>query len=329
MKRRRFAALAGASLLLAIGAPAMSMRGSAHTTARSGAPAAWLDGDGGQFAGVAVADDGAIVLTAQDAAWSEAPYARAGAFLGPRLPLAEPTATLAARWEGESPEGAAVRLEVRGWEGERPTPWEEVPAGGGGVTLAWPASAAQYRVSLLAMPDAAGPVVRGVWVAPVGEAAPPTLAAAQAQPSAAHRLYATRIGLIGRTTANGTIIAPEDRFVALPSRRVLAARGSRDYEARIEYKGRSVAIPVWDIGPWNVRDNYWDSSHRRDMWNDLPPGRPQSAAAYYEAYNGGRDGFGRRILSPASIDISDAAFYELGMTGADWVNVTLLWQAGR
>jgi hypothetical protein len=179
------------------------------------------------------------------------------------------------------------------------------------------------------MPDATGPVVRGVQVAPVGDGESGALAAAQAQPSPVLRLYATRIGLIGRTTANGTVIAPEDRFVALPSRRVLATRGSRDYEVRIEYKGRSATVPVWDIGPWNVRDNYWEPSHRRDMWNDLPPGRPQSAAAYYEAYNGGRDGFGRRILSPASIDISDAAFYELGMTGADWVHVTLLWQAGR
>jgi hypothetical protein len=328
MKRRRFAALAGATLLLAVGAPASAARGDVEAPAPSDAPAAWLDG-GGQFAGAAAADDGTLVLTAQAAAWSEAPYARAGVYVSPRLPLAEPTATLAARWAGECPAGAAVRLEIRGWEGERPTPWEEAPAGGG-ATLAWPASAAQYRVSLLAMPDAAGPVVRAAAVTPAGDAAPPpALAAAQTQPSAAHRLYATRIGLIGRTTANGTVIAPEDRFVALPSRRVLAARGSRDYEVRIDYKGRSVTVPVWDIGPWNVRDNYWDPGHRRDMWNDLPSGRPQSAAAYFEAYNGGRDGFGRRILSPASIDISDAAFYELGMTGADWVHVTWLWQASR
>ena len=28
----------------------------------------------------------------------------------------------------------------------------------------------------------------------------------------------------------------------------------------IKYQGRVATAPVWDIGPWNIRDNYWDLS---------------------------------------------------------------------
>lgn len=279
-------------------------------------------------AGVVVAADGTVMLTAATAAWSEAPFTRAGTLVGPVQPLAEPATAVAVSWVAEVPGGAAIRLEVRGWSGERAWPWAEVAGPGQVVALPATATAVQYRLTLLALPDAPGPTVRAVRLTPVA-GAPPALAAAAAPASASVRVYATRIGLIGRQTANGHIIAPEDRFVALPSRRVLATRGGREYEVRVEYRGRSMTLPVWDVGPWNVRDNYWESSARRDMWNDLPPGLPQSAAAYYDVYHGGRDGFGRRVLSPAGIDLSDAAFAELGMTQADWVTVTFLWQTGR
>jgi hypothetical protein len=278
-------------------------------------------------AGVAVAADGTVTLTAGAAAWSEAPFTRAGALVGPVQALAEPATAVLVGWEAEVPDGAAIRLEVRGWTGERALPWAEVAAGQV-AALPAPATAVQYRLTLLALPDAPGPVVRAVTLTPVA-GAPPALAAAAVPASVSARVYATRIGLIGRQTANGHIIAPGDRFVALPSRRVLATRGGHEYEVRVEYRGRSVTLPVWDVGPWNVRDNYWDTSVERDMWNDLPPGLPQAAAAYYDVYHGGRDGFGRRVLSPAAIDLSDAAFAELGMTQADWVTVTFLWQAGR
>jgi hypothetical protein len=283
----------------------------------------------GNPTGVALSDEGALVLVAETAAWSEEPYARAGAFVGPVRELAEPATGFRAGWEGDAPPGAAVRLEARGWADGAALPWEEIAAGDRIIPLRRPATALQYRLTLLAMPGAAGPVVRAVTLRPSAAPVDAPLAAASAAVAEPSRVYATRIGLVGRQTANGTIIAPEDRFVALPSRRVLSARGGRDYEVRVEYKGRSLTLPVWDIGPWNVRDNYWESSARRDMWNDLPPGRPQSVAAYYDAYHGGRDGFGRRILSPAAIDISDGAFYELGMTQGDWVMVTFLWQSDR
>mgnify|MGYP000486380226 CR=1 FL=1 len=106
---------------------------------------------------------------------------------------------------------------------------------------------------------------------------------------------------------------------------MLAALNGREYEVRVEYKDKRLTAPVWDTGPWNVRDNYWDPITQRDMWNDLPAGQPQAAAAYFDVYNGGRDGFGRRVVSPAGLDLSDGAFYELGMVQADWVTATFLW----
>ncbi|MCC6627781.1 MAG: SH3 domain-containing protein [Chloroflexi bacterium] len=279
----------------------------------------------GVAVGLALTGAGALTLTGEPAAWSEQPYVVAGVLVGPPLALSEPATAVTATWVGAAPDGTEVRLEVRGGNRQQVTPWVEAPRGGGVVGLEDAVTAVQYRLTLLAMDPATGPVVERVQIEAAAPAEP-VLAAMQVSAASSYRLYATRIGLIGRTTANGTIIAPEDRFVALPSRRVLAVKGGREYEVRVEYKGRSITVPVWDIGPWNVRDNFWDAPVRRDMWNDLPVGRPQSAAAYFDAYHGGRDGFGRRVMSPAAIDLSDAAFYDLGMTNADWVQKTLLWQ---
>jgi hypothetical protein len=52
---------------------------------------------------------------------------------------------------------------------------------------------------------------------------------------------------------------------------------------------------------------------------------PMAHAAYFQGYNGGKDGWGRAIGSPGGIDIGDGTFHDLGMTGSDWVTVTFLW----
>src|SRR5919202_3175314 len=66
------------------------------------------------------------------------------------------------------------------------------------------------------------------------------------------RLFATREGLVGRKTANGHIVVDHDRFVALPSKRVLNPLDGRDFQVRLSYKGRTAVAPVWDVGPWNT-----------------------------------------------------------------------------
>lgn len=138
------------------------------------------------------------------------------------------------------------------------------------------------------------------------------------------RIFATREGLVGQTTANGHVIQERDHFVALPSWRVLSSYHGYEYQVRITYNGRSVVVPVWDVGPWNTDDNYW--SYDRGQYTDLPIGIPQAQAAFYEGYNGGLDEFGRRINNPNGIDIADGTFWDdLGMTRNDWVNVSFLW----
>ncbi|MCS6839643.1 MAG: hypothetical protein NZ699_00595 [Roseiflexus sp.] len=138
-----------------------------------------------------------------------------------------------------------------------------------------------------------------------------------------YRVFATRQGRVGRRTANGHIIQPRDRFVALPSWSVLSSRGGREYQVRVTYRNRSVVLPVWDVGPWNTRDDYWSPNRR---YSDLPVGLPMAQAARQHGYNNGRDEFGRRIRQPNGIDIADGAFWDdLGMTDSDWVEVTFLW----
>lgn len=139
-----------------------------------------------------------------------------------------------------------------------------------------------------------------------------------------YRVFATREGLVGFQTANGHIIQPRDRFVALPSWKVLSSRGGYEYQVRVTYNGRSVVLPVWDVGPWNTNDAYWQ--YDRGDYPDLPVGMPQAEAAFYYGHNAGRDEFGRIIGLPNGIDIADGAFWDdLGMADNDWVTVSYLW----
>ena len=163
--------------------------------------------------------------------------------------------------------------------------------------------------------------------APVGEPAPQHVHDVdqhQHLGCATWRVYGYQEGLVGYTTANGHVIQPNDHFVALPCFCVLSSQGGDEFQVKLEYNGKTVIAPVWDVGPWNVDDNYWDPQSER-KYSSLPQGYPEAAAAYYAGFNGGTDGWGRTVLSPGGIDIADGTFAELGMKGSDWVNVTFLW----
>jgi hypothetical protein len=139
-------------------------------------------------------------------------------------------------------------------------------------------------------------------------------------------IFATREGLVGRTTANGHVVRAQDRFVALPSRRALSREGESAFQVRLRYRDKSVIAPVWDVGPWNIRDDHWSPPERREQWRDLRQGLPQAQAAYQNGHNGGRDGFGRRVSNPAGIDLADGTFWrDLAMRDNDWVSVEYLW----
>jgi hypothetical protein len=107
----------------------------------------------------------------------------------------------------------------------------------------------------------------------------------------------------------------------------MSPKGSHHYSVRVRNpkNGHSEVAPVWDVGPWNTNDDYWNPSSRREAWRDLPQGTPEAQAAYQHGYHGGKDGSGRRVTNPAGIDLADGTFRAIGMTDNGFVAVTFLW----
>ena len=136
------------------------------------------------------------------------------------------------------------------------------------------------------------------------------------------RLWATREGLVGRTTASGHLITDNDHFVALPSRKAL------NKTVIVSYRGKTVTAPVLDIGPWNRDDAWWEVGAARGLFQDLPRFVPEVWAAFENGYNGGRDANSRFVTFPAMIDLGDGVYADLGLQQADWVDVTLTWLDG-
>jgi hypothetical protein len=143
-----------------------------------------------------------------------------------------------------------------------------------------------------------------------------------------YHVYATREGLVGGRTSNGHIITSRDHFCALPSKTALNSNGGYTYTVTIRNpaNGRVASnVPQWDIGPWNINDNYWHSP--REAWTNLPRGTPEAQVAYQNGYNGGKDGSGRTVANPAGIDLADGTFWDdLGMVNNGWVDVTYNWE---
>lgn len=107
------------------------------------------------------------------------------------------------------------------------------------------------------------------------------------EPSPWQRVYATREGELGKRTATGLVVTRGARFVALPHPRALGKH------VEVRYGARAVVVPVLDVGPWNVDDEYWAA------------GRRPAAEA--------RRGKYRTPSNHAGIDLSDAVFAELGL----------------
>jgi hypothetical protein len=230
-------------------------------------------------------------------------------------------------------EHAAVLAEVRGRrDGGEWGEWREAAeTGEQTVELAGPADEVQVRLSLGSNAEERGDRISAVRLRPADTRAPDSApdSAERVEPAEpqSSRLFATRIGLVGGQTANGHIVRTDDYFAALPSRRGLASRGEGEYTVRVcttARDGRCVYLPVWDVGPWNIQDDHWNAD--REMWLDLPKGKPQAQAAHLEGHNQGLDGFGRRVLNPAGIDLADGAFRQgLRLPTNAWVDVDYLW----
>jgi hypothetical protein len=246
----------------------------------------------------------------------------------PARPLAQPVGRLSTQLDAATPPGGTVEVDVRGrLPGGRWTEWLPTRPNAP-TTLPGPSSLVQLRVLLTAPAAGAGaarPEVRGLRVH--GEVVPGQRVAAPAQ-AASYRVFATREGLVDGHTANGHQIVPHDLFVALPSWRSLADENGSEYSVKVcSAGGRCAWAPVWDVGPWNTKDDYW--SGHREQWHDLPQGVPEAQAAYRDGHNDGRDGTGRTVGNPAGIDLSDGLFdAALGLTDNSEVTVSYLWTGG-
>lgn len=137
-------------------------------------------------------------------------------------------------------------------------------------------------------------------------------------------VWATREGLVGATTANGHRIVANDHFAALPSRRALSSNNGSEFQVQLSFNNRTVTAPVWDIGPWNTRDDYWNPSNIREMWTNLAQNLPEAQAAFQNHYNNGLDENNRVVTNPAGIDLADGTSSDLGTGGGAWVSVQLL-----
>jgi hypothetical protein len=242
-------------------------------------------------------------------------------------PLSTFSSQIAAEIVAEQPAGSVVAVDVRGTRGDGSwTEWvttgPQAPA-----ILGAAVTAVQSRVMLRGGQHGASPVVRSVRLTAKSGV---QLLAARPRNAPSYQVFATREGLVGATTANGHVIHERDHFVALPSRRGLAPRESGDYTVKVcAANGRCEWAPVWDVGPWNTTDDYWNPADSRQTWPDLPQGRPQAQAAYEDKYHDGQDQFGRQVHNPAGIDLADGTFWDgLGLRDNSWVTVTYLWVDG-
>lgn len=250
-------------------------------------------------------------------------YTRFGMFDSAPQSIA-PANQVTVTWGATVPVAASVRVDVRGFNGQRWSDWTLAVQSGQTVAFASIARQIQYRLVLLA--NEAAPVVDFVQLAPNTIAESDAIRIMEDEPIApTYHIRATRMGLVGDRTANGHIIQPNDWFVSLPSFRSLSSRGGGEYMARLSYRGKSIVVPVWEVGPWNIHDDYWNVE--REKFGDLPVGWPQDHAAYFDGYNGGWAEKGR-VRFPTAADVGDGAWVALGIPFNDEqeeLDITFLW----
>lgn len=225
----------------------------------------------------------------------------------------------------------------------------------------------------LAPVTTAPPAVMGIQPTPFDEAQaieagrqagaiPPPVQVAEAPlpvPVSVARVFATQYA--PNTPGSVEVAVPDKcaKFAALRNTAALSQYGCpASYSLGLDYRvivfadnGKNAVLPVGDVGPWNIDDNFWDfgpgAPRPRRLFTDLPAGLPESYAAFYNGYSmspnckkldgtlsgraGGTDQFGRCVLNPAGIDLSLAAASILGLGPGQnaWVTVAYLWEPLR
>ncbi|HEY0573991.1 MAG TPA: hypothetical protein VGD73_07805 [Pseudonocardia sp.] len=237
---------------------------------------------------------------------------------------AQPVGRITIALDALTSPGSTVEVAVRGRLTDgRWTEW--LPsASGSPTTLPGPSGRVQLRVLMTVTGNApVRPEVRGLRVH--AQTVPGLRVGAPIEP-ASYSVFATREGLVHGRTANGHQIGRHDLFVALPSWRSLADQDGSEYSVKVcaATGGTCAWAPVWDVGPWNTKDDYW--SVLREQWRELPQGVPEAQAAFHDGHNDGKDGSGRTVANPAGIDLSDALFDSaLRLPDNRQVMVSYLW----
>jgi hypothetical protein len=298
-------------------APATALAGTASAAQHSPST-----GDDQLLAG----GDGSLTLSANapPAPAVYGTYKHFGLATPPKQLFTTPFQRIQISYELQTSSGSAARIDLRASvDGVRWSGWEVDLASGALVSFPKPMFFAQYRVTLLSN-SRRQPSVRGIQLAPQASPGLYQIMSDDEPVAPTWKLRATRQGMVGHHTANGHRIAPHDHYVSLPSWRALSPDGTNDYMVRITYNGRSSVAPVYDVGPWNIHDNYWDE--QRERFSDLPRGWPEDHAAYYDKYNGGRAEKGR-VRFPTAVDIGDGVWWDdLGIKGDQaTVEITFLW----
>jgi hypothetical protein len=224
------------------------------------------------------------------------------------------------------PAGTQIHVAVRASaDGRAWSEWEWDVADGAVVSFDDAQRWTQHRIVLLGA-DGRTPTVSPITIVPQDLSAKsrrPGLHRKASTDAPTYRLRVTRQGMVGSRTANGHVVQPRDFFVSLPSWKALSSRGGDEYMVRLSANGRSIVVPVWDVGPWNAHDNFWDD--RRAKFKDLPTGWPEDHAAYYDNYNHRRAEKGW-VRYPTAVDVGDGAYWALGLGGGQaTVDVTFLW----
>jgi hypothetical protein len=202
-----------------------------------------------------------------------------GLYTFPARTLERPVDTLRPLLQAKSALGMDIEVDVRV---RTATGWSEwsTTTSGQPVRLLQAGTVVQVRLALMADEHGRGPLVQGLTVEGTLEGGS-TQTSFRTLAALSYRVFATREGLVGGTTANGHVIRSSDRFVALPSRRALASNGGSEYQVKVCYAktGKCATTSVWDVGPWNTKDDYWNPSAMRQMWRSLPQGKPEAQAA--------------------------------------------------
>jgi hypothetical protein len=117
-----------------------------------------------------------------------------------------------------------------------------------------------------------------------------------------------------------------EREVALPHRNLKFGRQPRVRIWRVS-GGPSVGPRVKEVGPWNTYDNYWVQNKDRTMYKRVPRCKPAAQVAYYQNFNEGKDEFGREVLNPAGVDVTQDVARSMSLKKHQnaWVWVRFPW----